>query len=501
MSQMNGGKAFSTCVYQNIRIKQADAFTRYIDSRSSIKAYVVNLNGAWGTGKTFFVNNWNLWLKENKYASLKIDVWESDYLNDPLAILTAELLTELKKYDIVDFYESERKIFNVGWKLAKNFLPVIMMAIGQHYLGKDFNEVLKEIGVSTKDLANDSSSISNRMGDFGEHIFSTHKKHKEFVNEFKKELTHLVSIVCEKSNKEKVYVFIDELDRCRPTYAIEMLEVVKHLFDIPKLVFVLSTDTKQLESSIKSLYGEQFDAEEYLSRFFQRRLTLSKPNYVDFVKAMDAFSLVDFNNRLFYPPMNKESAQSVFAMFCEYNNVSLRRTEQLCARVDAALVNLPSSAVVFFIELVGSIFSFELYPKHNLKYVNLYSHGKHELNGFKYELNIIGDVNDINPNTVFNFHKSVWDLILKLKVDCGDVYDSRLSLKREIVSSFKNNIERCYGQQRVSGLPFFIGHNPTSNDAVVDMLVELLKKIDSEYATIVSGNDLEDFLHIFDSFS
>ncbi|MCU8008491.1 KAP family NTPase [Shewanella sp. SM87] len=501
MSHADIGKAFSTCVYQNVRIKQADAFTRFIDSRSSTKAYVVNLNGAWGTGKSFFVNNWCHRLKENSYASIKIDVWESDYLNDPLAILTSELLTELEKYDIVDFYESEKRIFNVGWKLAKNFFPVIMMAIGQHYFGKDFNEILKEVGVSTKDLVNDRSSPVSRMGDFGEHIFSTHKMHKEFVHDFKRELTDLISIVCEKSGKDRVYIFIDELDRCRPTYAIEMLEVVKHLFDIPRLVFVMSTDTKQLESSIKSLYGEQFDAEEYLSRFFQRRLTLSKPKYFDFVKSMDAFSLVNFDNCLIYPPMNKESAQSVFALFCEYNDVSLRRAEQLCARVDAALVNLPSNAAVFFIELVGSIFCYELYPKYNIKYNNIYEHGPHEQNGFKYDIKIIGDVNDVNPNTVLNFHRGVWDLILSFKNAYGNKHGFSSALEKEIFQNFTGGIERCYVHRRVGGLPYFVGHLPTSDVKAVDMLVELLSKINSDNTIILSGDDLEEFLHIFESIS
>lgn len=501
MSHADSGKAFSTCVYQNVRIKQADAFTRFIDSRSSTKAYVVNLNGAWGTGKSFFVNNWCHRLKENSYASIKIDVWESDYLNDPLAILTSELLTELGKYDIVDFCESEKRIFNVGWKLAKNFLPVIMMAIGQHYLGKDFNEILKEVGVSTKDLLNDRSSPVSKMGDFGEHIFSTHKRHKEFVHDFKSELTNLISIVCEKSGKDRVYIFIDELDRCRPTYAIEMLEVVKHLFDIPKLVFVMSTDTKQLESSIKSLYGEQFDAEEYLSRFFQRRLTLSKPNYFDFVKSMDAFSLVNFENCLIYPPMDKESAQNIFALLCEYNDVSLRRAEQICARVDAALVNLPSNAAVFFLELVGSIFSYELYPKCNIKYNNIYEHGPHEQNGFKYEVKIIGDVNDINPNTVLNFHRNVWDLILKLKNSFGNKYGVSTALKKEIIQNFMVGIKQFYLQKHVGGLPYFVGHIPTSDVNIAEMLAELLNKIDRDMVIILSGDDLEEFLHIFESFS
>lgn len=61
--------------------------------------------------------------------------------------------------------------------------------------------------------------------------------------------------------------FIDELDRCRPTFAIELLERIKHLFDIQNIVFVLSIDKEQLEASTAAAYGSAINAPEYLRRF------------------------------------------------------------------------------------------------------------------------------------------------------------------------------------------------------------------------------------------
>ena len=61
-------------------------------------------------------------------------------------------------------------------------------------------------------------------------------------------------------NKQQVthrlLIFIDELDRCRPTFAIETLEVVKHFFNVPNVVFVFSLDMNQLQKSIKTIYGD-----------------------------------------------------------------------------------------------------------------------------------------------------------------------------------------------------------------------------------------------------
>ena len=61
---------------------------------------------------------------------------------------------------------------------------------------------------------------------------------------------------------------IDELDRCRPSYAIELLESAKHIFSVDGVVFALSTNRQQLEASIKGVYGDSFSATDYLERFF-----------------------------------------------------------------------------------------------------------------------------------------------------------------------------------------------------------------------------------------
>ncbi|EPE9323938.1 KAP family P-loop NTPase fold protein, partial [Enterobacter asburiae] len=75
-----------------------------------------------------------------------------------------------------------------------------------------------------------------------------------------------------------IFIIIDELDRCRPSFAINLLEIVKHIFNIPGVVFVIATDTEQLQHSIKVVYGNDFSASHYLSRFFDRRFLLPSPN-------------------------------------------------------------------------------------------------------------------------------------------------------------------------------------------------------------------------------
>lgn len=65
---------------------------------------------------------------------------------------------------------------------------------------------------------------------------------------------------------------IDELDRCRPDYAIKTLEVIKHFFNIPNINFIIGVDRKQIESTVKVLYGANIDnnCDEYLRKFIDQ---------------------------------------------------------------------------------------------------------------------------------------------------------------------------------------------------------------------------------------
>ena len=69
-------------------------------------------------------------------------------------------------------------------------------------------------------------------------------------------------------------MLIDELDRCRPPYAIETLEVAKHIFNADGVVFALGLHRQQLTASIKAVYGQDFDAVGYLERFFDLSASL-----------------------------------------------------------------------------------------------------------------------------------------------------------------------------------------------------------------------------------
>lgn len=100
--------------------------------------------------------------------------------------------------------------------------------------------------------------------------------------DLKNRLADLANVVWEESGHPLIFV-IDDLDRCRPVFAISLLERVKHLFNVRHVVFVLGVDKSQLSSSLQRVYGEKFDADNYLFRIIDFEVMLPPPSYRNFV--------------------------------------------------------------------------------------------------------------------------------------------------------------------------------------------------------------------------
>ena len=79
------------------------------------------------------------------------------------------------------------------------------------------------------------------------------------------------------NDNTRLVIFIDELDRCKPDYAIQLLERIKHYIISEQITFVFSVNIEQLQHTIKRFYGDDFDACSYLDRFFDFHVALSVP--------------------------------------------------------------------------------------------------------------------------------------------------------------------------------------------------------------------------------
>ena len=153
-------------------------------------------------------------------------------------------------------------------------------------------------------------------------------------------------------------VVIDELDRCRPSYAVELLEVAKHLFAVDHIVFVLAVNRSELAHSIKALYGGDFDAVGYLRRFFDVDFRLPDPERKAFIDAMlDAIGIDDYFGRT-----NDRDAQNDFKAvrnllqgFFSSPDLSLRRIAQAIYRLGLVYGSLRSDQRSFALTAVVAL--------------------------------------------------------------------------------------------------------------------------------------------------
>ena len=143
-----------------------------------------------------------------------------------------------------------------GGLIRSKALPILLRGLARKALDDETaKEVLDVIGASEED-------ISSFVGAMAEEQLRAQEAAEEALARFREYLGETVTALTEKEQdpaRRKIIIFVDELDRCRPTYAIEVLECVKHLFSVEGLVFVLALDDEQLRNTIASVYGAGFD--------------------------------------------------------------------------------------------------------------------------------------------------------------------------------------------------------------------------------------------------
>ena len=210
---------------------------------------VFAIDGQWGTGKTTFVRMFQQHLRNEGFGVATINAWDTDYADDPLAALVSSVAN-------AEPDGSKREKFK---KAAVGVLKIVAPAA---------------IRIATSGVLDLSAAIEKSAGDvlgkFAENGLARFEEHAKSMGAFKERLKELA----EQGGDKPMVVIVDELDRCRPTYAVEMLETIKHAFDVDNLLFVLSLNRKQLDQSAMTLYGTPLDPESYFRRFFDFELRL-----------------------------------------------------------------------------------------------------------------------------------------------------------------------------------------------------------------------------------
>jgi predicted KAP-like P-loop ATPase len=132
-----------------------------------------------------------------------------------------------------------------------------------------------EVGILGDAIAAAGKEIEALTDKTADALIAEFARASQSIQSFRSNMGELTSKLHAAGVNSPLFVMIDELDRCRPSYAVTVLERVKHLFEANDVVFIFATDTNQLQHTIRGAYGGDFDGRSYLSRFFDRRYSVS----------------------------------------------------------------------------------------------------------------------------------------------------------------------------------------------------------------------------------
>jgi hypothetical protein len=242
------------------RKELADKLTSFVERLPDGGVFAID--APWGEGKTWFGRNWASYLKSEKFRTVFIDAFKHDYVEDPFLLVCSEILAEIKTKENGNF----EKLVKAGVKVCKTLLPAVAKA--------GLNLALSMVGIADGGQKA-FDAIEKGIGDTLEKKIA--ERFEEYEDE-KKSVTAFVETLqgCVKEGEKPIVVIIDELDRCRPDFAVRLIERIKHFFDVPGFVFVLLLNRSHLEASVKGVYGQDVDSALYLGKFVHFFLRLPK---------------------------------------------------------------------------------------------------------------------------------------------------------------------------------------------------------------------------------
>lgn len=300
------------------RQKVANDFTAILKGIKDLP-FVISIDSNYGTGKTFFIKRWVEDLKTDGFVACYHNAWNTDYQKDPLVPFVNSIINQFP--------------VEVRGRMRESFekLVGILKTVG-NFAAKCFTGQDNIIGEG----ADVAQQAVNWLQGIGQKYIENNNQTTKIIEAFKAKLL-------EESQKQKIVIFVDELERCRPTYAVELLEIIKHLFNVPNVIFVLATDRQQLKHTIARLYGDKMDGDGYLRRFIDLELHLPTPNRQAYCVYLQSDR--DVKNDLL--PADHVYGWNYFrknfVLWSEIYNLSLREMEQIWNEVSYIVNVIPEN--------------------------------------------------------------------------------------------------------------------------------------------------------------
>ncbi|MDE0464475.1 MAG: P-loop NTPase fold protein [Caldilineaceae bacterium] len=323
--------------------------------------YTLAVDSSWGNGKTTFLRMLEKHLIREKFPVVSFNAWETDFTHSPLIALSSELFSTLKALDRdlgANLRTLEHKMRKLSRILLTKGVPLAISLSGSLVSIEANEPAIGPVSTAAGSIASEvlEGKLKDEPETASEDPYSYHEVKSEIAS-FKKSIKATSTSLSEKFEGKPLLVIIDELDRCRPSYAVELLEIAKHFFSVDQVVFVLAIDRSQLVHAIKSLYGNEFDSIGYLRRFIDLDFRLPDPDRREFVNALLARTGVDE----FLTQNQSESwgspdeIRDLLLAFFGLPVLSLRRVEQAIHRLGLVLASIPHDSSIAYLPVAVAI--------------------------------------------------------------------------------------------------------------------------------------------------
>lgn len=320
--------------------------------RDEPRPAVLSVDAPWGGGKTTFVKMWREYLRAEGYPTVYFNAWETDFVEDPLVSFIGELQADLKPLQEANVSSTLIKhwdrVRNLGAGVIRSTGPLALRVATQGIMNvEDVRGVLGSI-------ANSDAEISGYVADLARNRLAAHEAEKTAVAAFRESLSKVAQELASQDGATgPLIVFVDELDRCRPDFAVALLERVKHLFSVRGVVFILALDREQLAHTVRAIYGQGFGASGYLRRFIEFDYKLPLPTGTQFVEfLLERHRVVEVYQR---NHASRDEFQLIVPMFSELArmfDMSLRDQEQAFERLVLTLKAVDTERHYIFTSLV-----------------------------------------------------------------------------------------------------------------------------------------------------
>ena len=225
------------------------------------------IDGKWGSGKSFVLEKLQKKLEMeqseetgfDKYFVVYYDCWKYDFYDEPIISIITSIMNAIEDKEKVLSEETKKKIINT--------LKTIAFEVVKNKYGINIEKMIESVN-STSELA------------------QSYDKYYNFL-EVLKSVRREIQMITE--NRPMV-IIVDELDRCLPTYAIQVLERLHHIFeDLDNIILIIAMDKSQMAESLKTIYGTSLNVDMYMRKFISFTLQLDNGSASGFLEKYEEY--------------------------------------------------------------------------------------------------------------------------------------------------------------------------------------------------------------------